>query len=191
MYVFIVSSCCRLRQVQSLLCEGGTASPDGILCSLGMSTLLFLTFISSCEPHTCDGQMLNKTIYVVIPTQLRNINVVRVFQGLTADITRAARSWPNTCSMDCMEEISWIWNMPCLRSFLKKCWTVSFESYYYCACFSFYFLWHITCLLFRCDLADQGGVCSSVLQPNELQLPSALRVPLEEPASLLHDRGRG
>lgn len=43
----------------------------------------------------------------------------------------------------------------------------------------------------RCDPADQGGVCSSVLQPTELQLPVALRVPLEEPASLLHDRGRG
>lgn len=43
----------------------------------------------------------------------------------------------------------------------------------------------------RCNPADQGGVCSSVLQPTELQLPVALRVPLEEPASLLHDRGRG
>ncbi|TKS87226.1 hypothetical protein D9C73_021350 [Collichthys lucidus] len=31
-------SCCRLRQVQSLLCEGGTASPDGILCSLGIDS---------------------------------------------------------------------------------------------------------------------------------------------------------
>ncbi|KAG8013070.1 hypothetical protein GBF38_021272, partial [Nibea albiflora] len=31
-------SCGRLRQVQSLLCEGGTASPDGILCSLGIDS---------------------------------------------------------------------------------------------------------------------------------------------------------
>ncbi|XP_041810145.1 uncharacterized protein C20orf194 homolog isoform X1 [Chelmon rostratus] len=31
-------SCCRLRQVQSLLCEGGTATPDGILCSLGIDS---------------------------------------------------------------------------------------------------------------------------------------------------------
>lgn len=30
-------SCCRLRQVQSLLC-GGTAAPDGILCSLGIDS---------------------------------------------------------------------------------------------------------------------------------------------------------
>ncbi|CAL1575573.1 unnamed protein product [Knipowitschia caucasica] len=30
-------SCCRLRKVQSLLC-GGTASPDGILCSLGIDS---------------------------------------------------------------------------------------------------------------------------------------------------------
>lgn len=33
-----VVSCCRLRQVQSLLCEGGTATPDGILCSLGIDS---------------------------------------------------------------------------------------------------------------------------------------------------------
>ncbi|KAM7376359.1 hypothetical protein PAMP_006100 [Pampus punctatissimus] len=31
-------SCCRLRQVQSLLCDGGTATPDGILCSLGIDS---------------------------------------------------------------------------------------------------------------------------------------------------------
>uniref|UniRef100_A0A8C2ZL17 Dynein axonemal assembly factor 9 n=1 Tax=Cyclopterus lumpus TaxID=8103 RepID=A0A8C2ZL17_CYCLU len=31
-------SCCRLRQVQSLLCEGGIATPDGILCSLGIDS---------------------------------------------------------------------------------------------------------------------------------------------------------
>uniref|UniRef100_A0A8D0D8S8 Dynein axonemal assembly factor 9 n=1 Tax=Sander lucioperca TaxID=283035 RepID=A0A8D0D8S8_SANLU len=31
-------SCCRLCQVQSLLCEGGTATPDGILCSLGIDS---------------------------------------------------------------------------------------------------------------------------------------------------------
>ncbi|KAM9707381.1 dynein axonemal assembly factor 9 [Menidia menidia] len=31
-------SCCRLRQVQALLCEAGTASPDGILCSLGIDS---------------------------------------------------------------------------------------------------------------------------------------------------------
>ncbi|XP_059208540.1 uncharacterized protein C20orf194 homolog [Centropristis striata] len=33
-----VVSCCRLRQVQSLLNEGGTATPDGILCSLGIDS---------------------------------------------------------------------------------------------------------------------------------------------------------
>uniref|UniRef100_A0A7N8YIA7 Dynein axonemal assembly factor 9 n=1 Tax=Mastacembelus armatus TaxID=205130 RepID=A0A7N8YIA7_9TELE len=31
-------SCCRLRQVQSLLCDAGTATPDGILCSLGIDS---------------------------------------------------------------------------------------------------------------------------------------------------------
>ncbi|XP_028251377.1 dynein axonemal assembly factor 9 [Parambassis ranga] len=31
-------SCCRLRQVQALLCEGGAAAPDGILCSLGIDS---------------------------------------------------------------------------------------------------------------------------------------------------------
>ncbi|XP_068608094.1 dynein axonemal assembly factor 9 [Brachionichthys hirsutus] len=31
-------SCCRLRQVQSLLCEGVSSSPDGILCSLGIDS---------------------------------------------------------------------------------------------------------------------------------------------------------
>ncbi|XP_056249050.1 uncharacterized protein C20orf194 homolog [Seriola aureovittata] len=31
-------SCCRLRQVQSLLCEGGAATPDGIMCSLGIDS---------------------------------------------------------------------------------------------------------------------------------------------------------
>uniref|UniRef100_A0A3Q1AJ92 Uncharacterized protein n=1 Tax=Amphiprion ocellaris TaxID=80972 RepID=A0A3Q1AJ92_AMPOC len=31
-------SCCRLRQVQALLFEGGTATPDGILCSLGIDS---------------------------------------------------------------------------------------------------------------------------------------------------------
>lgn len=31
-------SCCRLRQVQSLLCGGGNATPDGILCSLGIDS---------------------------------------------------------------------------------------------------------------------------------------------------------
>uniref|UniRef100_A0A8C2ZK44 Dynein axonemal assembly factor 9 n=1 Tax=Cyclopterus lumpus TaxID=8103 RepID=A0A8C2ZK44_CYCLU len=31
-------NCCRLRQVQSLLCEGGIATPDGILCSLGIDS---------------------------------------------------------------------------------------------------------------------------------------------------------
>ncbi|XP_074547735.1 dynein axonemal assembly factor 9 [Halichoeres trimaculatus] len=29
---------CRLRQIQSLLCEGGTTTPDGILCSLGLDS---------------------------------------------------------------------------------------------------------------------------------------------------------
>ncbi|XP_008314430.1 dynein axonemal assembly factor 9 [Cynoglossus semilaevis] len=31
-------SCCRLRQVQSLLCEPGATTPDGILCSLGIES---------------------------------------------------------------------------------------------------------------------------------------------------------
>ncbi|XP_070835102.1 dynein axonemal assembly factor 9 isoform X1 [Chaetodon trifascialis] len=31
-------SCCRLRQVQALLCEGAAATPDGILCSLGIDS---------------------------------------------------------------------------------------------------------------------------------------------------------
>lgn len=31
-------SCCRLRQVQSLLCDGGAVTPDGILCSLGIDS---------------------------------------------------------------------------------------------------------------------------------------------------------
>uniref|UniRef100_A0A3B4GPT4 Uncharacterized protein n=1 Tax=Pundamilia nyererei TaxID=303518 RepID=A0A3B4GPT4_9CICH len=31
-------SCCRLRQVQALLCGSGTAIPDGILCSLGIDS---------------------------------------------------------------------------------------------------------------------------------------------------------
>uniref|UniRef100_A0A7N8Y6W0 Dynein axonemal assembly factor 9 n=1 Tax=Mastacembelus armatus TaxID=205130 RepID=A0A7N8Y6W0_9TELE len=31
-------TCCRLRQVQSLLCDAGTATPDGILCSLGIDS---------------------------------------------------------------------------------------------------------------------------------------------------------
>ncbi|KAM4625546.1 dynein axonemal assembly factor 9 [Polymixia lowei] len=31
-------SCSRLRNVQSLLCEGGIASPDGVLCSLGIDS---------------------------------------------------------------------------------------------------------------------------------------------------------
>ncbi|XP_023208090.1 uncharacterized protein C20orf194 homolog [Xiphophorus maculatus] len=31
-------SCSRLRQVQALLCEGGSVTPDGILCSLGIDS---------------------------------------------------------------------------------------------------------------------------------------------------------
>ncbi|KAM3594615.1 uncharacterized protein V6R79_010923 [Siganus canaliculatus] len=31
-------SCCRLRQVQALLCDGGASTPDGILCSLGIDS---------------------------------------------------------------------------------------------------------------------------------------------------------
>ncbi|KAF7658190.1 hypothetical protein LDENG_00016420 [Lucifuga dentata] len=31
-------SCCRLRHVQSLLCDGSTAAPEGILCSLGIDS---------------------------------------------------------------------------------------------------------------------------------------------------------
>ncbi|XP_029972120.1 dynein axonemal assembly factor 9 [Salarias fasciatus] len=31
-------SCCRLRQVQALLCGGGTSTPDGVLCSLGIDS---------------------------------------------------------------------------------------------------------------------------------------------------------
>ncbi|XP_067335248.1 uncharacterized protein C20orf194 homolog isoform X1 [Channa argus] len=31
-------SCCRLRQIQSLLCDGVSASPEGILCSLGIDS---------------------------------------------------------------------------------------------------------------------------------------------------------
>uniref|UniRef100_A0A8C5I4Q0 Uncharacterized protein n=1 Tax=Gouania willdenowi TaxID=441366 RepID=A0A8C5I4Q0_GOUWI len=31
-------SCCRLRQVQALLCETGSVTPDGILCSLGIDS---------------------------------------------------------------------------------------------------------------------------------------------------------
>lgn len=34
-------------------------------------------------------------------------------------------------------------------------------------------------------------MCTFVLQPLELQLPVALCFSLEEPASVLHDRGRG
>uniref|UniRef100_A0A8D3A1V2 Dynein axonemal assembly factor 9 n=1 Tax=Scophthalmus maximus TaxID=52904 RepID=A0A8D3A1V2_SCOMX len=34
----VTKICCRLRQVQSLLHEGGAASPDGILCSLGIDS---------------------------------------------------------------------------------------------------------------------------------------------------------
>ena len=55
----------------------------------------------------------------------------------------------------------------------------------------FYLPRHVSCLLARCDPADQGGVCSSVLQPTKLRLPVALRLSLEESSSLLHDRGRG
>lgn len=39
--------------------------------------------------------------------------------------------------------------------------------------------------------AGQGPVRAPVLQPGQLRLPAAVRVPLEEPAPLLHDRGRG
>lgn len=35
-FFIMLFSCCRLRQVQALLCGSGTAIPDGILCSLGM-----------------------------------------------------------------------------------------------------------------------------------------------------------
>lgn len=31
-------SCCRLRQIQALLCDGGSSTPDGILCSLGIDS---------------------------------------------------------------------------------------------------------------------------------------------------------
>uniref|UniRef100_A0A669DF32 Dynein axonemal assembly factor 9 n=1 Tax=Oreochromis niloticus TaxID=8128 RepID=A0A669DF32_ORENI len=39
-YVFLIMlfSCSRLRQVQALLCGSGTAIPDGILCSLGIDS---------------------------------------------------------------------------------------------------------------------------------------------------------
>lgn len=43
----------------------------------------------------------------------------------------------------------------------------------------------------RRDPPDKGRVCSPLLQPTELRLPAALRVPLEEPAPLLHDGDRG
>lgn len=52
-----------------------------------------------------------------------------VFQELTVDIMKGAPNWQNICSMDYMEEISWIWNMS-LRSFLKKCWMVGFQSFF-------------------------------------------------------------
>lgn len=44
---------------------------------------------------------------------------------------------------------------------------------------------------YRCYPADQGWLCSSVLQPTQLHLPAALCLTLEEPASVLHDRSRG
>lgn len=43
----------------------------------------------------------------------------------------------------------------------------------------------------RRDPPDKGRVRSPLLQPTELRLPAALRVPLEEPAPLLHDGDRG
>lgn len=144
--------------------------------------------------------MENKTIHMIIPKHIININdcLCVVFQELTAGIMKGAPSLPNTCFMDYMEEISWIWNI-CLRNFLRKCWTVSFSSVvvyifndvFLLALVFIYSVSTVTCLLARCNPSDQGGVCPSVLQPNELQLPVALRVSLEKPASLLHDRGRG
>lgn len=48
---------------------------------------------------------------------------------------RGALSWQNTCSMNYMEEISSIWNIS-LRSFLKKCWMVSFSNCFLCHIFN-------------------------------------------------------
>lgn len=71
---------------------------------------------------------------------------------------RDALSWRNTCSMDCMEETSSIWNMS-LRNFLKKCWMVScpkccaldFESCF-CTCFISYLLYPDTSLVYFLDV---------------------------------------
>uniref|UniRef100_A0AAX7W052 Uncharacterized protein n=1 Tax=Astatotilapia calliptera TaxID=8154 RepID=A0AAX7W052_ASTCA len=38
LFFIMLFSCCRLRQVQALLCGSGTAIPDGILCSLGIDS---------------------------------------------------------------------------------------------------------------------------------------------------------
>lgn len=59
------SSCCRLRQVQSLLCDGGAATPDGILCSLGMLSckLYFIfNFCSLIWPGYCNCSACHQCI---------------------------------------------------------------------------------------------------------------------------------
>lgn len=119
---FFFFSCCRLRQVQSLLRDGGPTTPDGILCSLGMKSwklylwllLEYLAWYIYCE------YLPSEAVENKIENTLKIVCVCVVFQELTADIMKAALSLPNICFMDYMEEISWIWNI-CSRNFQRRC----------------------------------------------------------------------
>lgn len=83
------------------------------------------------------------------------------------------------------------------RIFLKKCSTVSCNYNFFLgfslqkSVSSVWIFIYSLCPPPRCDPARQGRVRPPVLQPHELQLPTALRVALEEPAPVLHDRGGG
>lgn len=71
-------SCCRLSQVQALLCEGGTTASDGILCSLGMSSCKVICLLALClymallsalsfTARRLSDRMANKVVFVAIP----------------------------------------------------------------------------------------------------------------------------
>lgn len=98
-----LSSCSRLRQVQSLLRDGGPAAPEGVLCSLGtdaeepFSVLYSSIPLLKEEEGSSHSKTANEIILMSFPC---------VIQGLTADIMRGAVSWPSTCSMGCMGETS-------------------------------------------------------------------------------------
>lgn len=189
--ILLFVSCSRLRQVQALLCEGGSVTPDGILCSLGMLTYI-LCLHSGPRIYWLYVWFCKKKKKTLI-----NCNIVLTKTGIDSRYNEGCTELAKYLFYGLYEQ-----NQPNLEHVFDDVPEEMLDG-------EFFFsllppslvvppvidlnlpLTHPSSWLVRCDPIDKGRVRPSLLQPAELQLPVALCVTLEEPAALLHDRGWG